>query len=366
MSFGNNIIIPLVPVEANMLGVNVQDIGFIASLFSMSILLMQPFVSTILSAKNKRNVLLFAITLIGSSMFIMFVFDNTTALKISRLIHGLGVAFSVTSCMTLVTEAVDTKDLDRAISLYGFAEVGTGAICPAIGLKLIDLIGFKYTYLICFISLCIAFVLTCLYKYECIETKISFNLKNLIATEGLIPVLSNIVYQIPSSTISTYIILYMNYCGIADASYFFILQSICLTISKPVLNYLFTKIEKTKITIYSYLLYILCFVLIQNGNYISFVFAAIICGFACGMISPLQQIYCIEAVGKDKNAISVTMSYLGTSVGGIIGNNTCGKLYELMGYKKMYSVMPIFVIISLMILLLFKKYKNKNLLNKCA
>ena len=154
------ILIPAIPIYLLRFGAKEGEIGFLIGVFSVSSLILRPFVGKALSTIPERNFMVAGTVLYVISCLAYLIAPPFWSLLIVRVLHGIGLAFFATASFTLLASMLPEANRGRLISYYYLSFNLAFALGPYLGMLLINSFNFSILFLVCAgLSLC-SFYLT--------------------------------------------------------------------------------------------------------------------------------------------------------------------------------------------------------------
>src|SRR5512135_3507462 len=114
-SFVFCILIPTLPIYLLRFGAKEGEIGFIIGIFSVSSLILRPFVGKALLSIPERDFMIAGTILYVLSCLAYLVAPPFWPLLIVRIVHGIGMAFFATASFTLLASMLPEANRGRLI-----------------------------------------------------------------------------------------------------------------------------------------------------------------------------------------------------------------------------------------------------------
>jgi MFS family permease len=97
------------------------------------------------------------------------------------------------------------------------------------------------------------------------------------------------------------------------------------------------------------------FILSISSSLIMFLLAAVISAFGYGAAQPVVQTLCMKSVPEARRGSASSTSYIGQDLGNLAGPIIAGVIVERMGYEIMWRAMIIPVLITMLLIVLFRR-----------
>lgn len=136
---------------------------------------------------GKRKIILI-IGLCGMALMPIgyLVFATLYLAFVCRMLHGASLAFSNTSTSTIATDIIPKPRFAEGMGMFGLATALATAVAPALGLALMDYMGFTTLFLFAAVSIVIALILFLMIKVPKVEVEEKLlNLKGLIDKDAV-------------------------------------------------------------------------------------------------------------------------------------------------------------------------------------
>ncbi len=179
-------IISTFPFYIEYLGGSEAVAGMAAALFSIIAVVCRPLIGWMLDNGRRKVILIIGLCgmllmplgyLVSAILFLAFV---------CRMVHGAALACSNTSTSTIATDIILKPRFAEGMGMFGLATALAPACAPALGLSIMESMGFTTLFVFAAISVAIALVLFMLLKTPKIEVeKKPLNIKGLLDKDAL-------------------------------------------------------------------------------------------------------------------------------------------------------------------------------------
>lgn len=361
MNFGQFMMSSLIGPLASFLGASPTLVGTIVSAFSITCLLVKPVSGTIIDTCSKKKILVAAISVTMLAFVIYSLAQTPQMVFVARLIHGLGMGFTTSTCLALATEALPTKKLTQGIGYYSLAQTIAAAVGPTIGLSMVNRWGYSAAFRVGAVVMGLAVLLAATMKTRQCEVprgKLRITLGDMVAREALLPAAFLFFLALSSGTISSFLVIYArDEQGVDRIGLYFTVNAICLLVSRPLIGRLGDKYGIHRVLLPALLVYgAALFVISWASSLPAFLLAAVINSFGYGAAQPIIQALCMKSVPKERRGVASTTSYIGTDVGYLIGSPVAGALATAFGYSTMFRCMV--VPVGMAVILLLVSYRK--------
>ena len=333
-------IVPMVSSYSIELGADLKTASFVVSLFSLTAMLLRPFVGMISDQVNRKHVILMTIVFnIGLSLLHIFAKD-IVILGICRILVGVAFSFASVAVMAFGTVFIPESRLGEGMGWLSLGHVISQSVGPGVGVFLIE----HYGYTACFIgaaalSLC---ALACILMVRYEEEKKQISLKKITFNDIiLVPVLPYAAilafFSACSGLDNTFIALIGKERAIANFSLFFTAYSIGMFLTRPVFGKMLDK-EGLDRVIYPSLLAMALSGVITGVAASTLALIVSACFKAIGMSAGSQgiQATCVKNMGKERAGVVSSTCFIGQDVGNVLAPIFGSIAVENYGYRNMY------------------------------
>lgn len=363
MFFGQQMTNVLIPKYTYSLGGTPVIVGFIASSFAYTALLLKVFAAPAIDTFNKKNILGSAILVMAVAYLGYSLSGSIKSVLAFRLIQGAGQAFSATCCLALATDMLPRDRIGTGIGYYSVAQAVCQSIGPSVGLWMVGAFGYKVTFLFCSGIMTLAAVMAFMLHTRFTRTKrFSIRVQGIVAKEAVIPACLMFFLCMAYYNVTAFLVIYAEMQGIeGNTGFFFTVYAITLLVSRPLVGRMSDKYGTVKVIIPAMCCFALAFILIGTaGSLAVLLVAAFVSAFGYGACQPAVQTLCMKSVPKEKRGAGSTTNYIGQDAGNLVGPVVAGYVVEKFGYHTMWFVMIIPVFIAMLIVILNRKTIARN------
>ena len=321
-----------------------------------------------MNAYNRKRLLQMAMLLFGTA-YLGFSFSPRlaeatginviTIMKGFRLLQGIGNAFGNACMLTIVTECIPREKFSSGMGVYTLAQAISQAIGPSVGVKLRDLIGYNSTYLLtCGMMIFSAVMVGMIVKVPDRSTGVlKLDLNNMIAREALLPSAITFFVHMGFMAINSFFLVYADERGLANASYYFTVNALCLMVSRLIVGKINDKKGFVFIAVPGLIMSGLALILIGYSTKLWHVLAvAVINSLGYGAVQPSLQGLTMKCVTPERRGSASSTSCIAMDSATLLGPAICGQVASRLGYvPAMWTVMAIPVAIGLLIVILFRR-----------
>lgn len=335
-----------IPVYADHLGASTALVGVVVSSFAITALLIRPFAGPAFDSFSRKRLLICAQGIICVSLFLYGVVDNLPALVAVRLFHGIGIGCSGPLAMSFVSEFLPASKLASGISIYALAQSFAQVIGPAVGLWLVDALGFSTAYFVAAAFLLAAVCCVAGVREPARERlPYEFKASRMFAREALDKALALMLLASSFSCMSSYLVLYGYLMGIDNVGIYFTVYALCLVVTRPLFGTLADHFGTPRVLVAGILFFASSYVALSLANDLGGLLVAAVLGSAgFGCCAPLVQTLGLSSVGPERRGAASNTVFTGLDLGMLIGPVLGGNAIEAMmplagGQLAAYSLM---------------------------
>lgn len=299
---------------------------------------------------GRRRMLVTGAILSLAMTILYFAVDNIWQLLVLRFLHGAAYGIASIAIGTIVTSIIPKDRRGEGIGYYTLSITIASAIGPFLGLVLIEHGGFSSIFIVCIISavlsLANAFFLSVpevKLTNELLEEMKGFTWSNLFEFKVIpISIVAAIIYFCYSS-VSSFLSPFAKEINLVDpASFFFIVYSVAILISRPFTSRLFDS-KGENITMYPafFVIMIGMAFLSQAHHGVTLLLAGVFLGFGMGVIQSCGLAIAVKLVPQQRLGLANSTYYLFIDAGFGIGPVILGVFIPFTGYRGLYIGMAV-------------------------
>lgn len=334
------------PVYLDALGAATSVVGIVIGAFAITALLVRPFAGPAFDSFSRKRMLLGAQALIGISLVGYGVVGSIPALFCVRLLHGIGIGCAGPLGMSLVSEFLPVSKLASGISIYALAQSFAQVIGPAVGLWLVEGVGFSNAYFLAAASVLVAMVGVFFVKEpERERLPYRFAPDRMFAREAVPKACVLSLLAIAFSGVTSYLVLYGNLLGIEGMGTYFVVYALCLVATRPLFGKLADRFGAPPVLLVGCVFFAVSYVMLwQVRDFAGLMAVAVVGSAGFGACAPLIQSMALGSVPPERRGAASNTAFTGLDLGMLIGPATAGFAIEALvpvagGVVEAYSAM---------------------------
>jgi MFS family permease len=315
------IFIPTLPIYLSRLGSNEVEIGILIGIFTLSSVVLRPFVGRTLLRIPEKKFMIIGAFLFALTSITYLIAPPFWPFLIVRLFQGIGFAFFHTASLTLIANISPETHRGQSLSYFNLASTISGALAPPLGIFLINHFSFTLLFLVCEgLSLCSLFITTQLRMEPFAPMKDSSIEKGfLFSQKALPPSFINCFSFFIWGALTAFFPLYAINHGVGNPGLFFTTMAIMLILGRSLGGKIFDLYSKERIILPCLTTCIISMVVLAFSKTLSmFILVAVIWGIGFAFLTPSLIAYTLDRVSSSPGPAMGTftaISDLGLSLG---------------------------------------------------
>ncbi len=345
-----SILIPAIPIYLSKSGSNNAEIGILVGIFSVSSLIIRPFVGRALfKIPEKKFMVAGAVIYLLSSIAYLFA-RPFFPFFLLRAFHGLGMALFATASVTLATRIGPEEHRARSIGYFFLSYNLAFALAPSFGMFLINLFDFTILFLCCAgFSLCSLLITLKLGGIQRVplDRKPVQN-QRYLSREALQPSIISFTASFIWGALCAFFPLFALNHGVTNPGLFFAAIAIILILGRILGGEIFDIYPRERVILSCLVAQIIAMtVLVFSTTFPMFILVAVIWGMGHAFLFPSLMAYALDHSGTSRGPAVGTytaLSDLGTGLGSVI----MGVVLQLTSYPIMFLCLALTGIFNLL------------------
>lgn len=332
------LLIPAIPIYLHRFGAKEGEIGFLIGIFSVSSLILRPFVGKALLTIPERNFMIAGTILYILSCLAYLAAPPFWPLLIVRVIHGVGMAFFATSSFTLLANITPEAHRGRLISYFYLSFNLAFALGPYVGLLLINQFNFSILFLVCTgLSLCAFYLTLKLSKRQLPASgKESFQIRSILSRGAIPPAIIAFMLNIIWASIAAFFPLYELNHGVVNPGLFFFFLAITLMLGRTLGGKILDIYDRKKVIMLCLTIIVIALVIFPFAKNLGmFILVAVMLGAGWALLYPVLTVHVIEIAGFERGPAMATFTAI-ADLGSGLGPMVMGIVLEKTSYTIMF------------------------------
>jgi MFS family permease len=362
------------PFFVSYLGYSDSISGACATIFSLVAVISRPFVGWMLDNGKRRLILLIGIcgmALMPMGYLLVYTMGVAIVLAIMfRMLHGFSLACSNTATSTIATDIIPKQRFSEGMGMFGMATALATACAPAIGEALMNK-GFNVLFIVATVIMVLSLILFAMLKTPKNHfDKKPLNIKGLLEKNALPASAVVLIFLLTYGALENYTLKFASESSAITISggLYFTLMAVVLFLTRVTIGKVADK-KGEEIFVYTcngaMLVALLLLAFIPNN--ITFIISALLSGYAFGGVEPSLQAMAVSIAPPDRRGAANSTFLCAYDIGIGLGGGLAGVLIDLVGYNKMFMIIALANIISVIVYIVWGKnhpssitYRIKN------
>jgi len=359
-TFVLHILTPTLPIYLSRLGSGEVEIGVLIGSFSVSSLVLRPFVGRALSKIPEKNFMIAGAFLFSLTSVAFFLTPPFLPFLIVRVFQGIGFAFFHTAVFTLIANISSEAHRGQSVSYFTLSFHVSGALAPSLGMFLINHFSFTLLFFVCFgLSLCSLFITYKLRSRQVAPLQDSSIEDGCFLDRDALPpsIVSSLSFFIWGS-LTTFFPLYAINHGVANPGLFFSTIAIMLILGRVFGGKILDLYRGERIILPCLITSIISMVILAFSKTLPmFILVAMIWGIGQAFLMPAIVVYILDRVGSSPSLAMGTFTAI-TDLGLILGPVTMGIIIHTTSYLIMFLCLALIGIINVSYFYFFVRSKK--------
>lgn len=315
------------------LGGSKSEIGLIIGVFTISAVLLRPFIGREMDRRGRKNMLV-----AGSLVFLLstLLYNYTTSvalLLLLRVLHGIGWGAATTATSTLIADIAPPRRRGEAMGIFGMSANVAMAVAPALSILLLNASDFPTLF---GVSAAIALV-SLLLVLPISETMVARPKALLFSKEAFFPSAMMFTISLSYGSIVSFLPLFAQEKGVANPGIFFSVFAVTLIVVRALSGRL-SDIKGRRFVIIPGMVLITLglWVLSQADSLMFFLAAALIYGLGFGSVHPTLIALLVDRVGERGLGAAMGTFTAAFDLGIGAGSILLGVVLQFFGFMVMY------------------------------
>ncbi|MEH7235129.1 MFS transporter [Bacillus sp. JJ1562] len=339
-------------------GASTSQAGLVTGIFIVGTLIGRLFIGRYINLIGRKKTLFIGLILFILTTFLYFVDAGITFLLINRFIHGITLGIASTATGTIVAQIIPPKRRGEGIGYFSMSATLATAIGPFIGLFMSQHTSYQVIFGLCLVIGVIGLLTSFILYVPPIENqtkqnqeKQGFSIANYVEPKALPIALVTFAISLCYASVLSFINFYaIEIDLVTAASFFFLVYSIAVLISRPFTGRLMD-IKGANYVMYPafFILAIGMFLLSIAHNSVTLLISGALIGLGFGNMQSCTQAVAIKLTPTHRMGLATSTFYIFLDAGLGFGPYLLGFLVPFTGYSKLYSILGIAALVSIIL-----------------
>ncbi|PTI88721.1 MFS transporter [Mammaliicoccus vitulinus] len=334
--------------------------GVMTTAFMLSAIIARPITGILIHKINIKRVLCIMILFVLICIIISYGQQVIQLLIFLRIIEGIGFGVITTLLATLATNLIPEERIGEGIGYFGMATSLGTTLGPMIALSVLHSFSFKSLLFITMFLIVVSFIFSLFIKntqsYPVGESSTQKEplLSSIFDKQAILPCFLVMLFYCTYSGIVNFI------NGLSEETqlgsqipYFFLIIAVIVVLVRPFSGKIYDQMGHKYLIYPASICSIIGLFLISITHSLTILFiAAILYGIAYSVMQPSFQAWAINRVKLNKKGTANAMSLSAMDLGMALGSPVLGGIVSLTGYRKMYGLSTLLIVVLLFIYIL--------------
>jgi MFS family permease len=343
------ILIPTIPIYLSKLGATEAEIGVLVGIFSVSSLILRPFVGRALLKIPERSFMMAGAFLYAISSIAYLVAPPFWPLLIVRALQGFGLACFSTASFTLIANITPETHRGQMISYFYLSINIAFALAPYFGMLLINRFNFAVLFLVCTgLSLCSLSFTFKLNKTQGLPLESqTVQSQPFLSREALPPSMMAFMVNIIWGAVTAFFPLYSVKQGVTNPGFFFGAYAIIIILFRVSGGKISDVYGRNKVILPCLIIVIISMTILSFSTTLPmFILVAVIWGIGMAFLYPTLVAYALDRAGSSRGPAMGTFTAV-ADLGAGLGSVIMGIVLQLTSYPIMFFCLALTGVINL-------------------
>lgn len=341
-------LMPTLPKYLQFLGAREGIVGLVAGLFSVSALLIRPFIGHELDRRGRRGIYLY-----GLGFFVLAVLAYRWAPGVwtvfaIRLFHGVAWGMVTTAAGTIVSDIVPPSRRGEGMGYYGMFANLAMAVAPASGLYVLYHYNYPPVFYGSAVLAAVALLLATRLRHNEPRQDPPSPAAPLYEPRALYPALIALLVTFNYGSVVTFLQLYAEQRGITNIGPFFTVYAVTLMSTRPFAGRLYDRLGPHSVIVPGLALIAVALLFLSQAQSLPvFLVAGILYGLGFGAAHPALQALTVTGVPPSRRGAANATFFSAFDLGIAAGALLLGLVAQVSGYPTMYLTAAGVVLLAL-------------------
>lgn len=328
--------------------------GLVTGIFVIGALIGRLFIGRSIDSIGMKKTMFIGLILYILTTSLYFIHAGIHFLLLNRFLHGIALGVASTAVGTIVARIIPAERKGEGIGYFSMSTTLATAIGPFIGLSMTQFTNYQTMFALCLVLGFISLITAVLVNVPAgagaansAEIK-RFKISNFIEPKALPIAFITLLIAFGYSSVLSFINFYAKEIGLVQAaSYFFLVYSIAILLSRPFTGRLMDSKGANYVMYPAFILFtsgLIFLSLASNGMML--IAAAVLIGLGFGNMQSCTQAIAIKVTPPHRMGLATSTFFIFLDAGLGFGPYLLGLLIPTMSYSAMYMILSMVVLVS--------------------
>lgn len=348
---------------------SLSEVGLVTGLFVVGTLLGRLFTGRAIDRVGRKKTLIVGLILFTLATTLYFIQFGIIFLIFTRFVHGLMLGIASTGAGTIVAQVLPPTRRAEGIGYYSMGATLATAIGPFVGIYIMKVANSTFIFALCLVIGIVALILASFLYVPPIESgkvmlKNDWKFSSFIEVNAVPISIITLIAAIGYAGILSFFNLYAAEANLEQAaSVFFIIYAVAVLISRPFTGPLIDAKGANIVMYPTFALYgggMILLAFAQNG--LMLLTAAGLIGFGFGNMQSSIQAIAIQVTPQERVGLATSTFYIFLDAGLGVGPYLLGFIVAATGYRSLYILLGILILLAAILYYFLHGKKEKMLL----
>lgn len=365
--FGDNLLLPVLPVYVKQNGANNLQVGIVAAVFFITSIVTRIFTSRASRRLGKRTVLILSLFVFAFAMLGYYLCASLILILILRLVQGAGFGASSTLYSTMAANIVPFEKMGEGIGYFGLGVTIAAALGPCLGAAAASLPHYKWVFLAAVLMETAGIMLSFFIRIdnsrgrptETAGKKSIFH--DVIEPKAFYQSIFFFLIGVSTAGMNTYVVLFAKERKIGNIFVYFLVIALAEFFVRLFSGKLYDKKGLNIVVIPGAIAGIISCIIMANASDLAMVaLSAFLCGGACGMVFPVMEANAMQNVDPERRIAANATLYNMLDAGMVFGPILFGEIVQQAGYSNAFYGSSLIFAVMLLTAAFTAKIKKRN------
>ncbi|WP_413789037.1 MFS transporter [Bacillus kandeliae] len=346
--------------------------GLVTGIFIIGALIGRLFIGRSIESIGRKRTLFIGLTLFVLTTLLYFVNYGINFLLINRFLHGITLGMASTATGTIVAQIIPTTRKGEGIGYYSMSATLATAIGPFIGIYMSQHTSSQMIFSVCLALGIISLITAFFVHVPALEGSIQtseikgFKLSDFIEPKAVPIALITLVVAFCYSSVLSFINFYAIEIDLVQtASFFFLIYSIAILISRPFTGRLMDVKGANYVMYPAFILFTAGMLLLSSAhNSIALLLSGILIGLGFGNMQSCTQAIAVKLTPPHRMGLATSTFFIFLDAGLGFGPYLLGFIIPFTSYSTLYAILSIVVLLSAVLYFFLHGKKEKAIINE--
>ncbi len=279
-----------------------------------------------------------------------------------RMLHGVGLSFSNSTTATVASDVICRPRFAEGMGYFGMATALASAIAPALGLSLMEGLGYNVLYGVAVAIAGLGLVLFAFIRAPKVDMpKKRLDLRTIINRDSLPATVTMLVFMFTFGALENFVAIFAAENSLPLGSIYFLVMSAMLLLVRITLGKLVDERGEAAFVYTCNAAMLVAFLLLAFvPSTAAYILSAALAGYVFGGLEPSLQSMAVHT-STDETRGSANSTFLcGYDIGYGLGGGIAGSLITGMGYPAMWAIVSLACVASVLVYILWARHSDTS------